>query len=198
MGEKDIMQFPNLTNVSLSESLKHVLEEGDVQALVDERNYNEYDELDEISLYASLDPILADLLKQYKNADKQSLFLDKEFSDDDPMAEIAHDRKDSAWSMVQTRMLELREDEKFAGQVGLRLMRLEEERAGLIPRLKEKKMQEDFLVRQRQDKAIEKRDHDDQETDLLMFFLWMWLTKQWADKSRKRELNLQNNFILAA
>ena len=192
------MQFPNLTNTSLSESLQHVLEESDVQALVDARDYNEYDELDEISLYASLDPILADLLKQYKNADKQSLFLDKEFADDDPMAEIAQDRKDSAWSMVQTRLLELREDEKFAGQVGLRLMRLEEERAGLIPRLKEKKMQEDFLVREREDKRRAQRDHDDHETDLLMFFLWMWLTKQWAEKSRKKELNLQNNFILAA
>ena len=189
------MQFPNYAHLSLSDSLQHVIEESDVQAIADARAYDETDELDEINLYASLDPILADLLKQYKDADKQSTYLEDTFSGDDPMAEIAFDRTDSAWSAVQTRLLELREDEKIAGQVGLRLLRLEEERAGLIP---ERKVEEDFIVRQKIDKRLEERDQKDHDTDILMFFLWMWLMKRWEERRLAAQQQLQNCFMMAA
>jgi len=193
------MQFPNYADLSLSDSLQRVIEESDVSLLVDTRSYDEYDELDEISLYADLDPVLADLLKQYKTADKQSLYLDETFSKDDPMAEIASDRKESAWSAVETRMIELREDEKFSGMVGLRLMRLEEERAGLIPEKEiseERKAMQEFIVRDKKDNQMEQREEENKETDFLMFFLWMWVTKRWAEKSQRAEL--QNSFMLAA
>ena len=199
MGEKYHMNFPSIAHLSLSESLQHVIEGSDIDCLVrDTRDYDAHDELDEINMYASLDPVLADLLKQYKDADKQSQFLGIAYSQDDPMAEIAHDRRDSAWSMVQTRIIELRGDETFAGQVGILLMRLEEERAGLIPRLKDQKIEEDFLVRDKQDARAQARDKKDHETDILMFFLWMWISKQWAEKTRDIQQQLQQSFTQAA
>lgn len=193
------MQFPQYATLSLSESLQHVIDDVDVHAIVTDRAYNQHDELDEINLYATLDPILAGLLKQYKDADKQADYLDNSFSIDDPMAEIAHDRRDSAWSAVETRLIELREDEKFAGMVGLRLMRLEEERAGLIPKREyDKKWEEAFLTRERKYKKQEDLEKKDKEADLLMFFLWMWLTKTWAEKTLSMQNNLQTYFRQAA
>lgn len=193
------MQFPQYATLSLSESLQHVIDDVDVHAIVTDRAYDQHDELDEINLYATLDPILAGLLKQYKDADKQADYLDNSFSIDDPMAEIAHDRRDSAWSAVETRLIELREDEKFASMVGLRLMRLEEERAGLIPKREyDKKWEEAFLTRERKYKKQEDLEKKDKEADLLMFFLWMWLTKTWAEKTLSMQNNLQTYFRQAA
>jgi hypothetical protein len=193
------MQFPQYATLSLSESLQHVIDDVDVHAIVTDRTYDQNDELDEINLYATLDPILAGLLKQYKDADKQADYLDNSFSIDDPMAEIAHDRRDSAWSAVETRLIELREDEKFASMVGLRLMRLEEERAGLIPKREyDKKWEEAFLTRERKYKKQEDLEKKDKEADLLMFFLWMWLTKTWAEKTLSMQNNLQTYFRQAA
>lgn len=193
------MQFPQYATLSLSESLQHVIDDVDVHAIVTDRTYDQNDELDEINLYATLDPILAGLLKQYKDADKQAYYLDNSFSIDDPMAEIAHDRRDSAWSAVETRLIELREDEKFASMVGLRLMRLEEERAGLIPKREyDKKWEEAFLTRERKYKKQEDLEKKDKEADLLMFFLWMWLTKTWAEKTLSMQNNLQTYFRQAA
>ena len=96
-------------------------------------------------------------------------------------------------------MIELREDEKFSGMVGLRLMRLEEERAGLIPEKEiseERKAMQEFIVRDKKDNQMEQREEENKETDFLMFFLWMWVTKRWAEKSQRAEL--QNSFMLAA
>ncbi|MGB1076999.1 MAG: hypothetical protein ACPG05_01725, partial [Bdellovibrionales bacterium] len=147
MGENLRMYHENIEHLSISDSLEHVIKNSDVQGIVDARVYDQFDALDEISIYASLDPILGDLVKQYKDADKYAHELDQTFSNDDPMAEIAHDRKDSAWCAVETRLLELREDEQFTDMVRMRLMRLEEERAGLIH--DRKKEEEDFIVRKK-------------------------------------------------
>lgn len=198
-GFDTIMEYPRYASLSLSESLQHVISDVDVTAIVDERTYDRNDELDEINLYASFDPVLADLLKQYKDADGQASYLDSTFSQDDPMAEIAHDRKDSAWSAVQTRLIELRDDEKFAGMVGMRLLRLEEERAGLIPQREyDKELEDAFLIKQRQDKVIERRDQDNKDTDFLMFFLWIWLMRKWSEKTLEFQNNLQFCFRQAA
>lgn len=200
------MQFPNYSHLSLSDSLTRVIDESDVSvlscslnSLTDVRDYDAHDELDEINIFASLDPILADLVKQFKDAEKQADYLENTFSDDDPMAEIAMDRKDSAWSMVQTRLIELREDEKFSGQVGMRLLVLEEERAGLVKSKSNKqKREDDFIARQKIDQRLEARDKKDHETDVLAFFLWMWMSKQWAEKSLSARNRLQYSFSHAA
>ncbi len=199
MEDKSRNMQANITNLSLSESLNRVINDVDINAVAYERKKQQ--DFDEIEAYASVDDILADLLKQYKDADRNANYLNGEFDDNDPMAEIAGDRKDSAWSAVQTRLLEISEDEKTKEQVSLRLKVMEEDRLGLIPRLKDKRMkdEEDFLVRRRSDERVEKREKENDDTDFLMFFLWMWLTKQWAEKRQMEQENrLQSSFTLAA
>ncbi len=198
MEDKSKNMEANIANLSLSESLNRVINDVDIDAVASERR-KEHD-FDEIEAYASVDEILASLLKQYKDADRNSNFLNGEFDNNDPMTEIAVDRKDSAWSAVQTRLLEISEDEKTKEQVSLRMKVMEEDRLGLIPRLKDKRMKEEeaFLARRRFDKRIEERDKKNDDTDVLMFFLWMWLTKQWAEKRQmEQEGRLQSCFMMA-
>lgn len=68
------------------------------------------DPLNELSIFASIDPLLADLQRQYKDARYMRRKQEKEFGRDDAMAEIARDSEDSAWCAMQTRYMEVRSD----------------------------------------------------------------------------------------
>lgn len=63
-----------------------------------------------ISLYISVDPVLASLYKQYCEAKENlgKLLVGK--GADDPMTEIAWDMHDSLRSAIETRLLELKDD----------------------------------------------------------------------------------------
>lgn len=68
------------------------------------------DPLDELSIFASIDPLLGDLQRQYKDARYLRRTQEKDFGRDDAMAEIARDSEDSAWCAMQTRYMEVRSD----------------------------------------------------------------------------------------
>ena len=156
---------------------------------------DEPDHLYEVSLYASFDPVLKDLFKQYKDANKQALFLNNEFPEGDPMLEVADDRKESLWSAVETRLLELREEEKFSDMASLCLLRRKEERAGLVV---SRQKEEEIIARKKIDRHTKEKNRKNRDADILMFFLWLWLSKEWAEKSLKTRRNLQGCFVQAA
>ncbi len=178
------MTLQNYTYLSLNESLPHVLTDSDIPFLVEARRADGRCPLDELHIYAELDPILAGLLKHYKDSETQ---LDSLIQTDiyNAMVEIVEDRKDSAWSAVQTRLLELRSDEKFSGMVDMRLMRLNAQRAGLIQKDKEEKRKM-------------KREGETHDTDFLLFFLWIWLANKWAQESLKAHRALGYSFSQVA
>lgn len=66
--------------------------------------------LSEIEIFASMDPLLGDLQRQYKDARYARRMQEKSFGSDDPMSEVARDAEDSAWCAMQTRYMEVRAD----------------------------------------------------------------------------------------
>lgn len=66
--------------------------------------------LSELEIFASLDPLLGDLQRQYKDARYARRMQEKMFGPDDPMADVARDSEDSAWCAMQTRYTEMRAD----------------------------------------------------------------------------------------
>ncbi len=64
--------------------------------------------LSEMEAFCRLDPLLADLYKQYLDAKGHRTALVSLNGPNDPMAEIAIDMEDSAWCAYQVRYMELR------------------------------------------------------------------------------------------
>ena len=70
-----------------------------------------------IHIYLKIDPVLAQLYKQYCEARSKLDQLHRERGPDDPMAEVAADMKDSTHTAVDTRLLELKDDAEAQGQI---------------------------------------------------------------------------------
>lgn len=88
--------------------------------------------LQELDIFASLDPLLGDLQRQYKDARFMRRTQEKQFGADDPMGDVARDAEDSAWCAMQTRYIELRGDRDLMRQVqAIQNEQREEERRDL-------------------------------------------------------------------
>lgn len=66
--------------------------------------------MDEVQMWLSVDPLLAELHKQYLDARAHHAKIQARHGDGDPMTDIAADMKDSAQCAVDTRIIELRQD----------------------------------------------------------------------------------------
>lgn len=72
---------------------------------------------EKIHIFVAIDPVLASLYKQYCDIKNQLGQLLIENGSDDPMTEIAWDMHDSVCSAIDTRMIELNEDETVGERV---------------------------------------------------------------------------------
>lgn len=68
-----------------------------------------------IQVYIRIDPLLADLFKQYQDARTQYKKIERERGENDPLADVTRDMADSARAAVTTRYIELDGDEEFQG-----------------------------------------------------------------------------------
>lgn len=196
----------SLKTISLDDALSSILEEFDADTLssLQEAKHAPEDELDEVSLYCHIDPVLSDLYKHYRTAKSEHGQISAEKGKSDPMAEVAGDRVDSAWSAVVTRILELRDDTDAARLLGKRLMMLEEERLGKSGPARAEQTEEAFLeLRRAKDEEIEEQRRQrkkEQEEELLAAFILFYIARHWEQKSL--ELNTQatvfNRFSMAA
>lgn len=82
----------------------------------------------ELEAFIALDPLLANLSKDYKTARSQRKDLQTMFGKDDPMVDVALDMEDSAWCAMQARYLELRKETETMRQAQALIRSLEEER----------------------------------------------------------------------
>jgi hypothetical protein len=64
--------------------------------------------LDEMQAFMQIDPLLADLHKQYMDAKGTRVQAEKEFGRSDGMTDMAMMMEDSAWCAMQTRYMEVR------------------------------------------------------------------------------------------
>ncbi len=99
-----------------------------------------------IEVYIRLDPLLADLFKQYQDARNRYASIERERGFHDPLVDVTRDMADSAHAAVTTRYIELQEDEEFQdGVVG------ETQRVKILD---VNAMQNDAVRRQQQDNDI--------------------------------------------
>jgi hypothetical protein len=77
-----------------------------------------------IELYIQIDPLLADLFKQYQDAKHQLDGVITERGTNDPMTDVTRDMLDSARAAVATRYIELQEDEEFQGSAAAESQRV--------------------------------------------------------------------------
>ena len=85
--------------------------------------------LDEIRMWVAVDPLLADLHKQYLDARINHARLKSKHGDTDPICDVASDMEDSARCAVDTRIIELRQcaESKAALQAIIRKAHTERE-----------------------------------------------------------------------
>ena len=94
-----------LETKSFEDALSSILDEFDINELsaLQESAHAPEDELDEIRLYCDVDPVLADMYKHYADAKSEQASILASHGKNDPMADVAFDRVDSAWSAIVTR-----------------------------------------------------------------------------------------------
>lgn len=68
--------------------------------------------LDEVRMWIAMDPLLAELYKQYLDARAHYARLKEKHGDSDPICDVAADMQDSARCAVDTRIIELRQSEE--------------------------------------------------------------------------------------
>ncbi|MCI5059686.1 MAG: hypothetical protein MRY79_01295 [Alphaproteobacteria bacterium] len=79
--------------------------------------------LSELEAFISLDPVLANLNRQYLEAKAQRCELVALNGKEDAMVEVALDMEDSAWCAMETRLLELRRNGELMRRVQSMLRR---------------------------------------------------------------------------
>ena len=120
-----------------------------------------------IELFIKIDPVLADLFKQYQDAQNQLAGVIKERGPNDPMTDVTRDMADSAKTAVTTRYIELQEDEEFQGSAAETAQRIRIEDAMAMD-----------------NNAIKKRQDKDNIYSALSMFLWVALI---MDQKREME-----------
>ena len=99
-----------------------------------------------IEVYVRLDPLLADLFKQYQDARNQYITIERERGPNDPLADVTRDMADSAHAAVTTRYIELQADDEFQGSAAAETQR--------VKILDSYSMEQDALTRQYKDDSI--------------------------------------------
>ena len=200
----------------LEDVLNSIVEQFDLQAitsLAEEDHSEGKAELDEVSLYCEVDPLLSDLYKEYKNAKAQQQSLKKTAPKNDPMLDVAADMVDSAWCMVTTRVLELREDEDATEMMAMRMAQqgpsaspaeatdiAEKKRAKISASGGSRAHDKDpeFIALLKRQKEIDARRQQSNSDDFIFCFLMFYIAQRWANKAKNYASTLHHSFAQAA
>ncbi len=125
--------------------------------------------LSEFEAFSALDPLLADLQKQYLDAKGQRLQAVREFGNDDAMTEMASYNEDSAWCAVQTRYMEVRADRALMREAQIMMQESVEEERADEQRVKEKESLKTFMQLQ-----IYQRMHETGKKDSQTGWWWLF------------------------
>jgi|GEM_PF-1981080 len=200
----------------LEDVLNSIVEQFDLQAitsLAEEDHSKGNAELDEVSLYCEVDPLLSDLYKEYKNAKAQHESLKRTAPKNDPMLDVAADMVDSAWCMVTTRVLELREDEEATEMMAMRMAQsapsVSSDEAGDNTEKKRAKISAsggslahdkdpEFIALLKRQKEIDEARNKARHDDFIFCFLMLYIAQRWASKAKTYTSSLHHSFAQAA
>lgn len=104
-------------NASLSDLMNTMISRLEYTQPEEMKSIPESKQWELIAIYASLDPVLASLYKQYCEAKENlgKLLIEKDAQD--PMTEVAWDVHDSLRSAIETRLLELKDDGTVSARI---------------------------------------------------------------------------------
>lgn len=122
----------------------------------------------ELDAFVALDPLLASMQKQYRDAKAQRLQTIQEFGADDPMTEMAVWAEDSAWCAMQTRYMEVRDDRALMREAQKMMMEREEE-AQESERILLEKQRTDVFLRLQIIHRLQEAENKTKDTG------WWWL-----------------------
>lgn len=109
---------------------------GHMDVLLDESGHTQQGPrptlLDEVRLWVAVDPLLAELHKQYLDAQKNHARLKNRHGESDPICDVAADMEDSAKCAVDTRMIELRQSEEAKAAVQAIIRKAQDNRAAQL------------------------------------------------------------------
>lgn len=141
-----------------------------------------------IEAWTAIDPLLADLYKQFLDAKTYHRKVAGRHGSDAPMAIVASDMTDSAGSAFQTRLLEIRRDRSLRRRV---LALLREAR-----RYKEKEKRKALQSFYRQQGFMHDKRKAAEDSFNLAVFLWWML--YFVLENTRRTLSLANDFAQAS
>ncbi len=139
----------------------------------------------EIDIYSSIDPTLAALCKEYEDIKEQHNSLLKTHGTNDPMTEISADMTESAKSAIDTRMIELKADQKIVAMALLRYQKVQEEE-----KLEEERKRQEYLKRQaaywQRTKERQKRESEKTDfADVMLGTFLLYMTIKWSRSAFK-------------
>lgn len=141
-------------------------------------------DLDRTDVLAAVDPVLASLNKEYKDAKARHEKLVMTNGENDAMVEVSGDVVDSALSAVQTRILELEEQAEGEGTEALEIRR----------RIRREQARHELLVVQRQQEL--KKEQEEFNDTFFWMMVWTWITQQTFAAAR-RTLSASSAFSTA-
>ncbi|MFN3828218.1 MAG: hypothetical protein ACK4NR_11415 [Micavibrio sp.] len=155
--------------------------------------------LNEVEAYMAVDSTLASLHKEFIDSRRNRLRALEQQGEGSAMADIARDMEDSAKSAMETRILELRQDnmkrmmvERMMAQSHLEEM---EEQRQASSKLYARRMAE-YHVEERRDKMVQARRIKESEDSFLMMLLMWWMMRHIVWRTQAK-LSLASSFSKA-
>ena len=135
----------------------------------------------DVAYYIALDPLLAQLYKDYRDTQAYYARLDDGGQRNAAMRDVAQDMVDSAWSALQTRLIELREgDETVTAMQAMRNLRHNDEARLAHERARDNERQAGFR-KQRETFDNQKRQSREEAADALLAYVFLfWFRLRWS------------------
>ena len=135
----------------------------------------------DIAYYSQLDPTLAQLYKNYREAEAHYIRLDDGTDRNAAMREVAQDMKDSAWSALQTRLIEIREgDETVTAMQAMRNLR-HDDKVCLSQKRELENARQTAFRRQRETAEPQKKQAREDAADALLAYVFLfWFRLRWG------------------
>lgn len=128
---------------------------------------------EEISQWIETNPEILGLYKTYLDARAEYLGILTAHGKDSPLCEVAADRADSAWCLLETRIYELRMDRAAAARIALtRQLEEDAERARISQRKQRIEKENDFKASRHSVLQKTIRQNRKKYRDFLLFWYW--------------------------
>jgi hypothetical protein len=175
--------FETEKGTRMSQSIEHLMTEldGTIPVFTKRRDTTGPHSAD-IEYYSQLDSILARLYKDYREAQARYDQLNDGTEHNAAMRDVAQDMRDSAWSALQTRLIEVREgDERVAAMKAMRNLRGDADALCRRKQCERDYQRQKGFRKQRETYEIQKQQSREEAANSLLAYVFLfWFQLRWA------------------